>query len=68
MVQVEPNYPAADAGIQIGDVLVSMNSVALKSKANLKSRMEKLAEGDHVKLEFSRDGKLKSVELNLVKR
>lgn len=68
VVQVEPSYPAADAGIQIGDVLVSMNSVALKSKANLKSRMEKLAEGDLVKLEFSRDGKLKSVELNLVKR
>jgi serine protease Do len=65
---VEPSYPAEDAGIQIGDVLVSMNSVALKSKANLKSRMEKLAEGDLVKLEFSRDGKLKSVELNLVKR
>lgn len=68
VTQVEPDYPAADAGIEVGDVLTSLNAMPLKSKEDLRARMKKFAEGDRVLLEFSRDGKVKSVGFNLVKR
>jgi len=68
VTRVEPGYPAADGGVEVGDVLTSLNAIPLKSKENLRSRMKKFAEGDRVLLEFSRDGKVKSVGFNLVKR
>lgn len=68
VTQVEPRYPAAEAGIELGDVLKSLNAIPLKSKEDLKDQMKKFADGDHVTLEFSRGGEAKSVGFNLVKR
>jgi len=68
VTQVEPGYPAEDAGIEVGDVLTSLNKQPLKSKDDLRDRMKKLADGDRVLLEFSRDGKVNSVEVDLAKR
>ena len=68
VTQVEPRYPAAEAGIELGDVLKSLNTIPLKSKEDLKDQMKKFADGDHVTLEFSRGGEAKSVGFNLVKR
>ena len=68
VTQVEERYPAAVAGIEVGDLLISLDAISLKSKKDLKSRMKKLASGDRVLLEFSRGGEIKSVGFNLVKR
>ena len=68
VTQVEPRYPAAVAGIELGDLLTSLNGEPLKTKGDLRARLKKLADGDKVLLEFRRDGEVKSVGFNLVKR
>ncbi|MFT5881593.1 MAG: serine protease Do [Crocinitomicaceae bacterium] len=68
VTQVEPRYPAAVAGIEVGDLLTTMNTSPLESKEDLRDRMKKFAEGDRVVFEFRRDGKVKNAEFNLVKR
>ncbi|MEO1856464.1 MAG: trypsin-like peptidase domain-containing protein [Rubritalea sp.] len=68
VTQVEPGYPAEQAGIEVGDLLTSINQEPLRSKNQLRGLMKKLADGDHIKLGYCRDGKFKSVDLNLVQR
>ena len=63
--EVEPNTPAARAGLKRGDVIVSMNGKAVTSANDLRLRVSETAPGTSVKLEISREGKTQDVNVAL---
>ncbi|WP_130834064.1 serine endoprotease DegP [[Erwinia] mediterraneensis] len=63
--QVVPNSAAAKAGIQAGDVIVSLNNKPLNSFAALRAEVGSLPIGTKMELGLLRDGKPLSVSVEL---
>jgi serine protease Do len=59
--------PGDDAGIKMGDVLVSVNGREILDAENLRYRLATLVVGESADLELFRDGVKKSVRVRLVK-
>lgn len=64
VADVEPETPAAKAGVQSGDVVIAVNGEPVQDASRLTLTVGSIAPGTKVKLEVLRDGKNK--ELNLV--
>jgi serine protease Do len=63
---VEPNSPAAQAGLQELDVIVDMDGVEIKNVIDLRKHLyNKKKIGDQMQIKFYRDGKLKETTLKL---
>lgn len=56
---------ASDGGLEDGDIIRFINGVKIKSPAELQERVGQLRPGDLVKVEFERDGELKTSSLTL---
>jgi membrane-associated protease RseP (regulator of RpoE activity) len=67
VIYVEPNSPAAKAGLQKYDVLVSMGDQMLVHPHQLRKLVRLQKEGDSIKLEFYRGGKKQSATATLSK-
>jgi PDZ domain len=67
VIYVEPNSPAAKAGLQKYDVLVAMGDQVLVHPHQLRKLVRLQKEGDSIKLEFYRGGKKQSVTATLSK-
>jgi membrane-associated protease RseP (regulator of RpoE activity) len=67
VIYVEPNSPAAKAGLQKYDVLVEMGDQLLVHPHQLRKLVRLQKEGDTVKLSFYRGGKKQSVTATLSK-
>lgn len=63
--QIVPNSAAAKAGIQAGDVIVSLNNKPLNSFAALRAEVGSLPVGTKMELGLLRDGKPLSVTVEL---
>lgn len=63
--KVVDDSAAAEAGIQAGDVIVSIDKADVHSFPELHSKVATLGEGKTVKLGIYRDGKVKSVKVTL---
>jgi serine protease Do len=63
--QVEPDTPAAKAGLRRGDVILSLNGQPVNSANDLRLRISQTAPGTTVKLAVSRDGKTQDVAVTL---
>jgi serine protease Do len=63
--EVEPDTPAARAGLKRGDVIVAMNGQAITSANDLRLRVSEMAPGTTVKLQISREGKTQDVNVAL---
>jgi serine protease Do len=63
---VEPNSPAAQAGLQELDVIVDMDGVEIRNVIDLRKHLyNKKQIGDQMQIKFYRDGKLKQATLKL---
>ncbi|MCL6649921.1 MAG: trypsin-like peptidase domain-containing protein [Chloroflexi bacterium] len=65
---VEPNSPAARAGLRAGDIILAINGQRLDARRSLADVMQKLRVGDQVTLTVLRDGREIPLTLTLVER
>lgn len=65
VARVEDRSAALEAGIQEGDVIVSINGAPTTTTGQLQENMAKLRPGDTVKIEYYRDNKLRSAKATL---
>lgn len=66
--KVEPNSPAAAAGVRVGDVIRSVDGEAVREGADLQQVLVKRVAGDKVKLGILRGDESLEVSVELVKR
>ncbi|HMP81677.1 MAG TPA: Do family serine endopeptidase [Verrucomicrobiota bacterium] len=62
---VQPNTPAADAGIQPGDVIVAFNGKNVADPRQLRVFVSQTAPGSKAPVKFIRDGKEKTVNVTV---
>jgi hypothetical protein len=65
---VEPDGPAAKAGVEVGDILTAVDGEALRSSWDLGRRIRRGEEGDSVSLELVRAGKSRTLTATLDER
>ena len=63
--EVEPDTPAAKAGLKRGDVILTLNGQPVNSANDLRLRISQTAPGTAVKLGVSRDGKMQDFSVTL---
>ena len=68
VLKVEPNSPAAAAGIYVGDVISSIDGEAIEQGAELVQALVKKEVGDSVNLGLKREGRALEIAVELVKR
>ncbi len=65
---VQPNSPAAAAGLRVSDLIHSIDGERVKEGTELQQILHKKSAGDLVKLGIIRDGSKLEIEVELVKR
>ena len=65
---VQDNSPAAAAGLQSGDRIISINDQEVTSKTDLTSYIAKCQVGDTVTLTIARGGKTLTVQVTLAEK
>jgi serine protease Do len=65
VAQIQDDGPAAKGGLQVGDVILSMNGQPIVMSADLPHLVGALKAGAKANLEVIRDGKRKNVELTV---
>lgn len=65
VVNVVENYPAEEAGLKKGDVIVGVDDTEITNSAYLRFTLYKYNVGDKIKVKYIRDGKLKDTTLEL---
>jgi len=63
--EVEPDTPAAKAGLKRGDVILRLNGQPVNSANDLRLRISQTAPGTTVKLAVSRDGRMQDFSVTL---
>lgn len=61
VIEVEPDSPAARAGLRAGDVIVAVDGRHLRGSADLRNRIGLVPVGEKVTIEFLRDGRSRTV-------
>jgi len=67
VAEIEPNSPAAKGGIEIADVINSLNGEAVKDARDLARRIAAIAPGTPTRLGIFRSGQEKTITLTLGK-
>lgn len=67
IASVEDGYPAKEAGLQKGDVILEVNDVEVEDSAHLRFLLYKYNVGDTIKIKVYRSGKIKDVNVKLDK-
>ncbi|MBI4850790.1 MAG: DegQ family serine endoprotease [Acidobacteria bacterium] len=65
---VQPNTPAAKAGIQSGDLIISFDGTSVKNQHELTNTVARTAVGKKVEVKFIRDGKTQSAIVETAER
>ena len=65
---VEPDSPAAEAGLKRGDLIVGVDGRNIQDAADLKNTIAAYAPGTHIKIAYERDGKNETVRVALAKQ
>lgn len=67
VASVEDGYPAKDAGLRKGDVILEINGEEVEDSAHLRFLLYKYDINETIKIKIYRDGKIKDVEIKLYK-
>ncbi len=65
VAEVSPNSPAADAGLQAGDVILKVNGEEITSAGNLRRAIAVMKPGQTVRLDINRNGKEISINATI---
>jgi len=63
VADISPGGPSARAGVQVGDIVVGVNGVAVKSSSDLTRQVARVRAGEVLRLDVIRDGKKRLVEV-----
>jgi serine protease Do len=63
VADISPGGPSQRAGLQIGDVVVAVNGVAVKSSSDLTRQVARVRAGENLRLDVIRDGKRRNVDV-----
>ncbi len=64
--RVNPQSPAAEAGLQQGDIIVSINGTAVNTYPALQEQVALYQPGDMVNIRYRRNGKVHNAEIELM--
>ena len=67
VIETQKGSPAANAKLQMGDVITKIENYEVTSVARLKYYLYKYAPGDKVKITYVRNGKTETVTIKLDK-
>jgi serine protease Do len=65
VAELQPNGPAAKGGIEVGDVITSLNAQAVKDSRDVARRIAAIAPGTSVKFVIFRNGQQKTLTITL---
>ncbi len=68
VASVEPGDPAAQAGIQVGDVIIAVNGESIDDARDLTRTIGRMTPGDKIELTVWRESKVKELEVQLGER
>jgi len=68
VVRIGQETPAEKAGLEVGDLIRSLNGVEVKTRDELKAVLAEMATGQELEIEITRDGKDQKISLELGKR
>ena len=60
------NSPADEAGIKVGDIIVSVNGNVVSSSSDVSSEISNCEVGDTIEIGLIRDNRTKTVKVTLV--
>jgi serine protease Do len=63
--QIREGSPAEKAGLKVGDVLVNADGTELEREGDLSYIIQEKKKGDKIKIEFYRDKRMRSVEVEI---
>lgn len=63
VADLSPGGPSQRAGVQVGDVVVSVNGATVKSSSDLTRQVARVRAGENLRLEVIRDGKKRFVDV-----
>ncbi|HEX7887127.1 MAG TPA: Do family serine endopeptidase [Phenylobacterium sp.] len=63
VADISPGGPSQRAGVQVGDVVVAVNGVAVKSSSDLTRQVARVRAGENLRLDVIRDGKRRTVDV-----
>ena len=66
VIQVAEHSPADEAGLQKGDIILSLGDIKIKSIAEFRYQLYRHKVGESVEVEYYRNGKIKKVKVKLV--
>lgn len=63
--QIVKDTPAEKAGLKVGDIIFKADGVRIESRRDLSKLIQNKEKGDRIKIEFLRDRKARSVEVEI---
>jgi putative serine protease PepD len=68
VAEVEPNGPAASAGIQVGDIVTALGEQEVRGSGDLLSALRRYEPGERVEVAVLREGTQERISLRLGER